>query len=377
MYVTSRFGSASGWSAFGGLGADDPAVLAALGNLLWREAPAGVSVALYDKEDAELKARGIEWGKRQGAFGPRGARLVASEIEFRRGLPDARNLRKQILQLSTILKNAVGAVSAPPGIQPLPDTGPSQIRTLAIFTHGTPSQIRTGKVSKSTVGGIIKAIAPALTKDVKIILYGCSSALGSSEADEWVATTTSQGGADSLVARFRDALVDAGKSQATVWGHTMVGHATRNPSLRVFHASDGKGSKGHSFLSESIFGTLADAMLREEIGEAIAALGYALPEAQEAAFRTKAAKRIRSLRYSCFVRAVVTTRKVGTTVIRTTNLTYGGANLPEMVPMYPFAVADIVRKHWDKVCWTAVAKRTVAQALATELRLKKQTAAMR
>ena len=377
MYVSVRDSIAPA-RYFGGLGADDPAVLAALGNLLWQEAPAGVTVALYDSKDAELKRRGMEWGKRQGAFGPRGSRLEASEIEFRRGLPDARNLKKQILQLWTILKNAVAAVSAPSGVHPLPDTGPSQIRTLAIFTHGSESWILTGgSITSAKVAGIIKAIAPALTNDVKIILYGCSSAKGIGEASNWMVTTSSQGGADSLAARMRDALVEAGKSKASVWGHTQVGHTTRNPSLRVFHASDGKGSKGRSYLSESIFGTLADAMLREEIAGEMAALGFTFAESRQAEFRTKAAKRIRELRYFCYVRAVVTTTKVGSTVKRTTNLTYGGANLPEMAPLYPLAVADIVRKHWDTVCWTARSKRDAAKAIATDMRLKQQTAASR
>jgi len=377
MYVAARDSIAPARS-FGGFGADDPAVLAALGALLWQEAPAGVTVALYDARDAELKRRGMEWAKRQGAFGTRGSRLEASEIEFRRGLPDARNLKKQILALSAILKRAVTAVPAPAGVQPLSDTGPSQIRTLSIFTHGSESWILTGgNITSAKVGGIIKAIAPALTNDVKIILYGCSSAKGIREASNWMATTTSPGGADSLAARIRDALVDAGKSKASVWGHTQVGHTTRNPSLRVFHASDGKGSKGHSYLSESIFGALADAMLREEIAEEMAALGYTFAEARQAEFRTKAAQRIRELRYSCYVRAVVIRKKIGSTVKRTTNLTYGGGTLPEMAPLYPFAVADIVRKHWDTVCWNAKSKREAAKAVATDMRLKRETAASR
>lgn len=379
MYVTARHARALGEARhgfFAGLGADDPAVLAQLGTRLWSEAPAGVTVALYDTKDAELKARGMEWAKRQGAIGPRGTTLAAGELEFRRGLPDARNLRKQILDLSAILKSAVAAVPAPANIHPLPDTGPAQIRTLAIFTHGTESWILTGgNITTSKVGGIIKAIAPALTKDVKVIIYGCSSALGLREASNWMATTTASGGADSLAARFRDALVDAGKSRASVWGHTQVGHTTRNPSLRVFSAADGKGTKGHSYLSETVFGVLPDAMLREEIAEAIDAMGYIMTDTQQAAFRTKAAKRIRELRYSCYVRAVVNVRKIGTTVHRTTNLTYGGANLPEMAPLYPLAVADIVRQHWDTVCWTPTVKRAEAQGLARALRLGKRTAA--
>jgi hypothetical protein len=346
--------------------------IAALGEALWREAPAGVSVAIY-YADPEQNRIAIEWAARERAIGPRRARIAAAELEFGRAVADGKNLGTQVTQLGAALTAAVSAVPAPTNITPLPGTGPTFIRTLALFTHGTRDWISIGGgLTTKSVGALIRRIAPVLSNDVKILLYGCSSARGQREASDWVRTTTSSGGADSLAARFRDALVDAGKSQATVWGHTEVGHTTRNPSLRWFFAGRGKGADGQSYLDEIVFGALPDALVREEIAETIASRGHAIPELRQDAFRTVAAGHIKRLRYVCYVGAVVRTSTVGGKTTRTTNLTIRGANLPEVAPLYPLEVADVVRRRWSDTCWTAAARVQAADQLIKELKLPRQ-----
>jgi hypothetical protein len=346
--------------------------VAALGESLWREAPAGVTVAIY-YDDPEQKRIAIDWAARERAIGPRRTQLVAAELEFGRAIADGKNLTTQLTQLGTALRAAVSAVPAPTNVTPLPGTGPSLIRTLALFTHGTRDWISIGGgITTKSVGALIGRIAPVLSNDVKILLYGCSSARGQLEASDWVRTTTSGGGTDSLAAKFRDGLVDAGKTQATVWGHTEVGHTTRNPSLRYFFAGRGKGAEGQSYLDEIVFGVLADALVREEIAETIASQGYTIPELRQDAFRTVAAKHIKRLRYVCYVGAVIRTSTVGGKVTRTTNLTVRGTNLPEVAPLYPLEVADVVRRRWADTCWTAAARTQAAQQLIKELRLPKQ-----
>ena len=343
--------------------------VAALGQALWREAPAGVAVAVY-YADPEQKRIAIDWAARERAVGPRGARITAAELELGRAIADGKNLGNQITQLGAALTAAVNAVPAPTNVTPLPGTGPTFIRTLALFTHGTRDWISIGGgITTKTVGALISRIAPVLSNDVKILLYGCSSARGSREASDWVRTTTNSGGADSLAGKFRDALVDAGKAQATVWGHTEVGHTTRNPSLRYFFAGRGKGADGQSYLDELVFGSLADALVREEIAEKIASQGHAVPELRQDAFRTVAGRHIKRLRYLCWVGAVVRTNTVGSKTTRTTNLTLRDANLPEVSPLYPLDVADVVRRRWTDTCWTATARAQAAQLLIKELKL--------
>lgn len=356
----------------GALGAEPATAVSALGQLLWQEAPAGVTVAVY-YADPEQKRRAIEWAARERAIGPRAARISISELAFGKAIPDSGNVGTQLTQLASVLSTAVAAVPQSPSITPLPGTGPSLIRTLALFTHGTSSWISIGGgISNSNAAKVIKRIAPALTDDVKIILYGCSSARGLSEASSWTETTTRSGGDDSLAARIRDALIEAGKARATVWGHTEVGHTTRNPSLRYFDVWRGKGAAGQSYLGEMVFGTLPDAMVREEIVETMRNFGFAIPEVQEDLFRTVAGQYIRRLRYSCYVGAVVRVRTVAGKRIKETNLTFREANLPEMAPLYPLDVADIIRRRWSDVCWTQAAREQAARQLIKDLKLKRQ-----
>jgi len=356
----------------GALDAEPATAVSALGQALWQEAPAGVTVAVY-YADPEQKRRAIEWAARERAIGPQATKMTASDLAFGKAIPDSGNVGTQLTQLVSVLSTAVAAVPQPSSITPLPGTGPSLIRTLALFTHGTSTWVSIGGgISNSNAAKLIKRIAPTLTDDVKIILYGCSSARGQSEASSWVETTTRSGGDDSLAARIRDALIEAGKTRATVWGHTEVGHTTRNPSLRYFDVWRGKGTAGQSYLGEMVFGTLPDAMVREEITETIRNLGFAIPETQKDVFRAAAGRHIRRLRYSCYVGAVVRVRTVAGKQIKETNLTFRATNLPEVAPLYPLDVADIIRRRWSDVCWTPAVREQAVRQLIKDLKLQRQ-----
>ena len=88
--------------------------VAALGQTLWREAPAGVSVAIY-YDDPEQRRIAIDWGARE--------RAVSATLEFGRAIADGRNLVNQITRLGSALSAAVSAVPRPSNITPLPGTG--------------------------------------------------------------------------------------------------------------------------------------------------------------------------------------------------------------------------------------------------------------
>ena len=346
-----------------------------LGNQLWQEAPAGVNVAIFFA-DPEQKRRAVEWAARERALGAPAARPAVAALQFGVALPDDKNLVRQITHLGNILKEAVAVAPKPAGITPLPNTGPALIRTLGLFTHGTSTGISIGgRITNSSVAKVIDKIAPFLTDDVRIILYGCSSARSADEPSDWVVTTTSGGGAQSLAGKFRDALIAAGKSRATVWGHTQVGHTTRNPSLRVFNAASGKGADGHSFVSETIFGTIYDNAVLDEIESTLGQLGFAIDAALQPKVRAAARKKLRRLRYLCWVRAGIRFRTVGKKEIKENNLTFRGGNLSEVAPLYPLDVADLVRGHWTNTCWSQAARERTAKDLARELKLKRAKAA--
>jgi hypothetical protein len=340
--------------------------VAEFGRKLWENAPAGVAVAIYYAPDAEQTRRAIEWATRENAVGPRGRTIAAADLTFGKALADSARIVTQVTQLGAALKAAVDRIPAPSGIIPLPGTGPHLIRTLALFTHGTNTAITVGGgISTGNAADVIKSIALALTDDVKIIIYGCSAARGSRERkDAWEINTMSPGGADSLAGKLRDALVDAGKSKATVWSHTEVGHTTRNPSLRFFPAGFGKGTPGRSYADELIFGTVEKIAALGQIEQSIAALGFAIADRER--FQRAAYKALRGLMYRAYVRAVINVIKGK----KITNLTFRGANLPEMAPLFPLDVADIVRKHWANF-WTKDLQEKTARQLIKELRLRK------
>jgi hypothetical protein len=361
-----------GTGGIGGLGlfgqpSADP--VAALGNALWQEAPAGVTVAIF-YADPEQKRRAVEWAARERAIGPRTGGIAAPNLAFGHAIADSGNLATQLATLRTVLTAAVAAVPQPPGMTPLPGTGPSLIRTLALFTHGTTGWVSVGGgVTTKSAAALIKRIAAALTDDVKIIMYGCSSARGQSEASDWVTTTMSAGGEDSLAARIRDALVDAGKSRASVWGHTEVGHTTRNPSLRTFGAGFGKGTKGSSYVGETIFGTVPEVIILDELEVTLGQLGFSVDDAHRDAFRRALRKQLKRMWYLCNLGANIRYRMVAGKKVKENNLTLNGANLSEVAPVHPLEVADIVRRHWSQVCWSPAEREQLARKLAKEVKL--------
>jgi hypothetical protein len=346
----------------------DPVVEA--GEKLWKAAPAGVNVAIYASGNAEFMRRAKEWAEREGAVGVKATRIQATELTFGRALADSGRFVAQVTQLGAALKDAVARAEKPKGIEPLAGTGPSLIRVLALFSHGTNRWLGIGQgITTTNVATVIRGIAPVLTNDVKILIFGCSAALGQSEPSEWVRTTMEPGGANSLAGMIRDALVDQGKRAASVWGHTKVGHTTRNPSLRVFSAGRGKGTDGLPYAGDSVFGTIEKAFALRELEETIRALGFRLGKDKEEDFRKIGYQALRQQMYNAYVGAIVKTTTVRGVKRRVTNLTHRGVNLPEMAPLYPLDVADVIRKYWSTVYWTQVRKETVATSLAKRLKL--------
>ena len=147
----------------------------------------------------------------------------------------------------------------------------------------------------------------------------------------------------------RDALVDAGKASATVWGHTEVGHTTTNWSLRRFRAAAGKGTAGEAFAGDIVFGAMRAGALAQ-VEAAVKAQGHEVVAARRADFERFALARLERQFYRGYGDA-------------NQRLTHGGANLAERAPVQPDAVAEVIRTHWRDTYWTA----TRVNAMATEL----------
>jgi hypothetical protein len=106
-------------------------------------------------------------------------------------------------------------------------------QTIAFFCHGTSRDIQLG-FNLRTVGELARAIARTSERDVRVLLYCCSTA---STIHALVGKAV--GGDGGFADELRDALCREGATHCRVMGHDTVGHSARNPYVRFF---DGAGS---------------------------------------------------------------------------------------------------------------------------------------
>lgn len=106
---------------------------------------------------------------------------------------------------------------------------------VAFFCHGWEDGIQAG-FHRSTVKALVSALKTACTVDPIIVLYACSTGDGApvDPANHGLAANAAAPGGEG---GFADALRDECLAQgllATVFAHTVRGHCTENPMLRVF-----------------------------------------------------------------------------------------------------------------------------------------------
>jgi hypothetical protein len=303
----------------------------------------GVTLAVWHTRDDYLKSVAHRWAEAEDAVGfSKGTTLV-----FGKALPGDKKLHEVLSGVSKAMEALAGAGKAVP-----------KVKVLALFTHGTSSWIGVGDgIESSTVASHVKDMASYLAEDVVVILYGCSSARGSSEAADWYRTTMTDGGADSLAGKFRDALLSEGKKKACVWGHTEVGHTTSNFTLRVFRAWDGAGSAGKSYVKHFVLDWQGPVV--DELRAEVLAQGFEIPSSKEAKFRSSAEDTLRLGLYRVYAGA-------------NKDKTLDGRNLAEVAPLRGAAVAAIVSKEWD-ARWSAK-KSDWAKEAAANARLPKKAA---
>ena len=106
-------------------------------------------------------------------------------------------------------------------------------RTIAFFCHGTSRDIQLG-FNRRNVAELARAIARTSERDVRVLLYCCSTA---STIHALVGKAV--GGDGGFADELRDALCREGATHCRVMGHDTVGHSGRNPYVRFF---DGAGS---------------------------------------------------------------------------------------------------------------------------------------
>jgi hypothetical protein len=278
--------------------------------------------------------------------------ISARSITFGQAISDNRNMLKTLVSIGKVLNSAalktapseIQMLGAGPGsILRLRNLAPAKVHTLALFAHGSPGSCYIGKgLNRTNANNIIKNWAPYLASDVKILLFACSTARGPKEyktsREKWVKGTLEKGGSGSLAFKLRELLIKSGKSEAQVWGHTAVGHVSRNPTLRVFYSSRGAGSIGESYVASYIFTPTILKSIRNHLKAEVISDGFTIP--QEGKFNTAAEDIISKEVYNCWIKAAV-------------NKLFQGRPLAEMAPLFPHQIAQMVMDYWNQTWWPA------------------------
>ncbi|MFD0920122.1 eCIS core domain-containing protein [Saccharopolyspora rosea] len=334
----------------------------ALGQRLVRDFSSGVALAFYapmphDKEEARNAAQ--KWAKREQALAVKGRRISAANVVFGEPMSDDEHpLTATIGAIGRMLSAAVA--KAPPGPEgPLPPgLGPSTVRTLAVFAHGTSTWCGLGSITSSTAASIVKSIAPALGPSINIVLYSCNAGRDPDESEDWVKGTMRPGGGKaSLAAVTRDALIAEGKG-GSVWGHTTTGHVSENFALREFDVTSGRGSAGSSFVTRYVFTGPDKTTATQELLDAAMAQGYEISPRGTA----RADAVVENEMYRCYAEA-------------NRELDFRGGKLAESAPTHPVEVGRLVRDHWTSTYWpghrSKAAEILVKELVASGLAKKK------
>jgi hypothetical protein len=216
----------------------------------------GVTVALYanyDYGDATARqnnqaflVESKRFAENEAAIGLSGDNITAgvpipinevSEVpivlqRIHRGLVD------KWQQTKTLKKDSSDAISTePPAF--------TQIRNLALFAHGESYGIGMDKrnnfgLKLSNVKTFVSGLKNTVTKDIRVQVFSCNTALGQKESPEWFEPT--QGGRKGDDS-FASALAGALGEDASVYGHTAAGPTTEMTSARIF-GKDAGGGKG-------------------------------------------------------------------------------------------------------------------------------------
>lgn len=174
-----------------------------------------------------ITREGEDFAQSQGAVAADGAQVAFGRSMIYYKKEDiADRVNNTSAQVRALLRNQ--PAEAPTADQATRDDRTAKVRFLALNTHGSKSGVHgRGRAAASgmhneDVPGVVGAMKDALTTDVRVRLFACSTG-----------GNASGGFAD----KVREALNEAGKTGGTVVGHTKPGTVQTNPLTRFFPTS--------------------------------------------------------------------------------------------------------------------------------------------
>jgi hypothetical protein len=313
--------------------------------------PAGFPVAIYQEGEKEFANQAVNWASRENAVGFSGKSASKANLKIGRAMKASESTAPGDLinSIGTAVRNL---------LEKYPDTtttaaNAGRINSVAIFTHSTTGWMGVGSdIETEGAAGFIKAIKSAVSSDVKIAIYGCSTGRGADEEQSWYKGTMQGGGKGSIGEAMRDALAGEGMKGSEVWTHTTVGHTTNNYALRVF-----KGKKGET--GEAFFNwVFSDDFVSKEIDyfkSMVTSNGYINVSEK---WKNDPVKNIlRSSMFNAYSDA-------------NASLKCRGDNLAEMAPQYKDEVITLIRNYWTNT-HKPKKEKSIVTSIVAKLKLKK------
>ena len=325
----------------------DPDPETEMGKNIITSSPDGLKIGIYDHNEGEMKRKSNDWALAENAIGFEGIKpdVKLTNLVFGKAISDENNSGKAINTISTIAKTCVDKANKLSGVT---SGDQYKIKTLAFFAHGTEGWCSITPISGNEGKKLVKNVAASLKNDVDIIIYACSVANSPSEIhDDWDKGTMDAGGKDSMAEGVRDELFDQNITSGKVWGHTTVGHVTRNFALRYFK-SDSKDTAGLSYVSEYVFTPYDEYLIRQEVINQLTTDGFDPTAIDTEKLISYQIKNLRKHFYKCYAQA-------------NDKLKYNQRNLAEAAPNHPLEVAKIINNYWDTAYWPEIKTTYIAK----------------
>ena len=324
---------------------NDPDVLK--GNEIMANAPDGLKIAIFDRNESEMVSKAGEWATAENAVGFKGKKsaITFSDLTFGKAISDANDAAATINGISSAAKVCVEKAAKEKGVAPGEQ---HKIKALAFFAHGSVGWCSITPVSGTKGKKLVGDVAANLKNDITMIIYACTVA-SSDFSDDWYKGTLDAGGKGSLAAGVRDALFDNNIKAGQVWGHTTVGHVTDNFALRYF-GSAAKDMEGLSYVSEYIFTPYDEYLIRQDVKKELTDQGYDISALDEMKLSTWQFEALRNHFYGCY--ALANKEKK-----------YNGRNLAEAAPMHPREVARIVNDYWKDPYWGKIKTKYLKEVI--------------
>jgi hypothetical protein len=231
--------------------------------------PHGVTIAIYPNFDAgvsgkdEFKRAADEFAKNQQAVGLSGSAValgVACQIkEVGDVIEVVQSIHRGLLQKWTASQPAsAGGGAAGGAAQAAAPPEYTKVQNLALFSHGeswgmglnAKNDFNGGGLHNNQLGlnrpnveAFVRGLSEAVVKGVRVELFACSTGHDATrnDYDEW---TSHKQGDKAGGSSFASSMAQALGPDATVSGHSTVGHTTENYAARVYGAEAGGGKDG-------------------------------------------------------------------------------------------------------------------------------------